>query len=117
MFVCMYVCVLVCYDMIINANLDLSFNCVYIFFIANILAPILIILLPQLAKHTKSGMIISMMMLKILMMVIITMIVVTTLMMIMRMMIMMIIHHDDYDDYQLGSVIFHAYANIITTTI
>ena len=65
--------------MIFNAYLEP----LYIHIIANILAPILIILLPQLAKHTKSGlMMISM---------IVIMMIVVVMMTAMMMMFMVIV--------------------------
>jgi len=71
--------------MIINAYLEP----LYIYVIANILAPILIILLPQLAKHTKSGLMMLMMMVIIMMSMMI--VVVTMIVMIMMMMLFMVI--------------------------
>ena len=56
--------------MIFNAYLEP----LYIHIIANILAPILIILLPQLAKHTKSGlMMMSMIVIMMIMMIVVVM--------------------------------------------
>ena len=66
--------------MIINAYLEPLFLNLYIYVIANILAPILIILLPQLAKHTKSGLMMMSMMI----------VVVTMIMMMMLFMVIVI---------------------------